>query len=129
MNAESKVGQTIQDRGAVYGEPHLSHENIGLCWTAAIQQHFGIKLPAPIPPEVVELMMAQFKIQRAMRVFHEDNYVDVRAYLQFAEHRQANPGKPFVTPPVALSAINRQEILSRIYNENGLPPMQHIAGQ
>lgn len=89
------VAATIQERGKVYGEPHLSHENIGLAWTGLIQQHFGLRLPGPIPAFLVELMMAQFKIQRSARVFHKDNYVDVRAYLNFAEHGQENPGQPF----------------------------------
>jgi hypothetical protein len=96
MSAESKVSETIQQRGSVYGEPHLSHENIGLCWTAAIQQHYGIRLPHTLPSHVVELMMCQFKLQRSMRVFHEDNYVDLRAYAGFAEHAQRCPGEPFV---------------------------------
>lgn len=89
------VSRVVKSRSRVYGEPHLSHENIGLCWTAAIQQHFGIRLPGPIPAHVVEMMMAQFKIQRAMRVFHEDNFVDCQAYLRFAQHGQSNPGKPY----------------------------------
>lgn len=90
-----KVTETIQERGKVYGEPHLSHENIGLAWTAAIQQHYGIRLPHPIPAHVVELMMVQFKVNRAMRVFHADNYVDLRAYAAFAEHGQEHPDDPF----------------------------------
>ncbi len=89
------VAATIKERGKVYGEPHLSHENIGLAWTGLIQQHFGIRLPGPIPAFLVELMMAQFKIQRSARVFHKDNYVDVRAYVNFAEHGQEHPGCPF----------------------------------
>jgi hypothetical protein len=101
MSAEYKVSETIQQRGSVYGEPHLSHDNIGLCWTAAIQQHYGIRLPHTLPSHVVELMMCQFKLQRSMRVFHEDNYVDLRAYAGFAEHAQRCPGEPFV--PSAIS--------------------------
>ena len=97
MSPESKVGETIQQRSAIYGEPHLSHENIGLCWTAALQQHYGIQLPHVIPSHIVELMMCQFKLQRSMRVFHEDNYGDLRAYAKFAEHNQSNPGDPFTS--------------------------------
>lgn len=92
------VNETIKERGKVYGEPHLSHENIGMAWTGAIQQYYGIRLPHPIPAHVVELMMVQFKVNRAMRVFHPDNFVDLRAYAAFAEHGQANPGQPFVPP-------------------------------
>lgn len=89
------VDSTIRERGVVYGEPHLSHENIGLAWTGMLQQHYGIRLDHPLPAFLVELMMASFKIQRSCRVFHADNYTDNRAYLKFAEHAQANPGVPF----------------------------------
>ena len=82
------VSKTIAERGKIYGDPRLSHENIGLSWTAAIQQHYGIKLAHPLPDWLVELMMVQFKVQRACRVFHADNYIDARAYLQFAEKDQ-----------------------------------------
>lgn len=90
-----KVAETIQERGKVYGEPHLSHENIGLAWTGILQQFYGLRLREPIPPHVVELMMVQFKVNRSVRVFHEDNYVDLRAYAAFAEHAQRHPGEPF----------------------------------
>ena len=89
------VSATIKQRGTVYGEAHLSHENIGLAWTGILQQHFGIRLDHPIPAHVVELMMVSFKVQRSARVFHADNYVDLRAYAKFAEHAQSNPGEPF----------------------------------
>ena len=89
------VTETIQQRGTVYGEPHHSHRNIGLAWTGLIQQHFGITLPAPLPPHLVELMMASFKLQRSARVFHADNYIDLRAYAKFAEHAQSHPGEPY----------------------------------
>jgi len=53
-----------------------------------IQQHYGIRLDHPLPDWLVELMMVQFKCQRSARVYHGDNYVDARAYLQFAEQDQ-----------------------------------------
>ena len=89
------VFSTIQERGKVYGEPHHSHANIGLSWTGLIQQHYGITLPAPLPAHLVELMMVAFKVQRSARVFHGDNYVDLRAYAAFAEHAQEHPGEPY----------------------------------
>lgn len=89
------VQQTITERGKIYGEPHLSHENIGLEWTGLLQQFYGMRLPGPIPAHVVELMMSAFKIHRSVRVYHPDNYIDLRAYAGFAEHAQANPGQPF----------------------------------
>ena len=86
------VSQTIEERGKVYGDPTLSHENIGLAWTGMIQQHYGIRLAHPLPAHIVELMMVQFKAQRSARVYHPDNYVDLRAYLRFAEKDQKPQG-------------------------------------
>ena len=91
------VDSTIKERGKVYGEPHHSHTNIGLEWTGLLQQYYGINLPSVIPAHVVELMMAAFKIHRAVRVYHPDNYVDLKAYAGFAEHAQSNPGKPYTS--------------------------------
>lgn len=87
------VTRTIAERGKVYGEPHLSHLNIGLAWTGAIQQFYGIELPHPLPASVVELMMVQFKAHRAVRVYHADNYVDLKAYAKFAEESQLKEAK------------------------------------
>lgn len=76
------------ERGKVYGDPKLSHTNIGLSWTALIQQHYGVTLDHPIPPELVALMMTTFKCQRSARVFKQDNYDDVHVYASFAERFQ-----------------------------------------
>lgn len=48
-----------------------------------------------MPSHLVELMMVAFKINRSVRVFHPDNYVDLRAYADFAEHAQQNPGQEY----------------------------------
>ena len=82
------VADTIAERGKVYGDPKESHANIGLSWTALLQQHFGIQLDHPIPASLVAQMMVVFKMQRSARVFHEDNYVDAHAYVRFAEEMQ-----------------------------------------
>lgn len=92
-DAQDIVARTIAERGKVYGEPHLSHLNIGLAWTGAIQQHYGLELPHPLPASVVELMMVQFKAHRAVRVYHADNYVDLKAYAKFAEESQLKEAK------------------------------------
>lgn len=86
----------IAERGKVYGDPELSHQNIGLSWTGLLQQHYQLRLPYPLPAWLVELMMVSFKIHRASRVFHEDNFVDARCYGKFAEEHQraAFQGKP-----------------------------------
>ena len=83
------IDQTIAERGKIYGDPSLSHQNIGLSWTGLIQQHYGIKLDHPLPDWMVELMMVAFKVHRAARVYHADNYVDAKAYLKFAEEDQS----------------------------------------
>lgn len=82
------VSATIAERGKVYGDPQLSHENIGLAWTGLLQQHYGVRLDHSIPSWLVSLMMASFKNQRAARVYHADNFTDARAYLRFAESDQ-----------------------------------------
>ena len=88
MKKDEIVAATIAERGKIYGDPALSHENIALCWTGIIQQHYGMRLPHVMPGWLVELMMVQFKCQRASRVFHPDNFVDLHAYANFAEKSQ-----------------------------------------
>lgn len=85
---QSIVDQTIAERGKVYGDPKQSHTNIGLSWTALLQQHYGLTLEHPLPPALVAQMMVAFKMQRSTRVFHADNYVDAHAYTKFAEDFQ-----------------------------------------
>lgn len=91
---EDTVAATVQERGKVYGDPSLSHHNIGLSWTGLIQQHYGFKLDHPLPDYLVELMMVAFKVHRSARVFHADNYLDALAYLGFAEQDQAKLVNP-----------------------------------
>ena len=83
-----QVTDIIEERGKVYGDSRLSHENIGLSWTALIQQHYGMTLAHPLPDWLVELMMVAFKLNRSARTFHADNYLDAKAYLHFAETDQ-----------------------------------------
>lgn len=80
------------ERGQVYGDPLTSHRNIGLSWTAILQQHYGITLEHPLPPELVALMMVTFKAQRSARVFKADNFDDLQVYADFA--RRFQEGKP-----------------------------------
>jgi hypothetical protein len=83
-----------EERGRIYGEPQLSHENIGLSWTGLIQQHYGLRLDHPLPSSLVAQMMVAFKMQRASRVYHRDNYDDARNYLAFAEEAQSDVNAP-----------------------------------
>lgn len=92
------VKRTIEERGKVYGDPKQSHTNIGLSWAALIQQHYGIVLDHPLPASLVAQMMVTFKMQRAARVFHEDNYIDATAYTDFACAFQRPPSEPPVKP-------------------------------
>ena len=82
------VAAVVEERGKVYGDPYQSHKNIGLSWTAMIQQHYGIDLDHPIPPALVAQMMVVFKMQRSAVVFKADNYLDAAAYAGFAEDFQ-----------------------------------------
>lgn len=92
--SDDTVSAVIDERGKVYGDPQESHGNIGLTWTAIIQQHYGIKLEHPIPDFVVALMMTAFKVQRSARVYKDDNYVDMHAYARFAEEFHINKKPP-----------------------------------
>lgn len=85
---EEKLPELEIERGKVYGPPRASHANIGLSWTALIQQHFGITFDHPIPDFLVAQMMVALKNQRSVRVFHQDNGDDLRVYHAFAERFQ-----------------------------------------
>ena len=88
MATEETKQALRNERGKVYGDPLLSHINIGLSWTALIQQHYGIELPHPIPSSLAALMMVAFKGQRSARVYHKDNFDDLHVYADFAEEAQ-----------------------------------------
>jgi hypothetical protein len=85
---DSIVTATIEERGRVYGDPQCSMTNIGLSWTALLQQHYGIPFSHPIPDFIVAQMMVCFKMQRAARVYKDDNYIDAHAYARFADSFQ-----------------------------------------
>lgn len=89
LPSEDALKQLREERGKIYGDPQLSHENIGMAWTGLIQQHFSIRLAKPIPSFLVSLMMVQFKAQRSARVYHQDNFDDLHVYAQFAQEAQA----------------------------------------
>ena len=82
------VSKTIEERGKTYGEPQESMRNIGVAWTAILQQHYGIKLEHEIPAWVAANMLVAFKLQRTLKGWHEDNYIDAEAYLRFAKEGQ-----------------------------------------
>ena len=77
----------IAKRGEVYGDPYRSHVNIGLAFTALIQQHYDLTLTHPVPHELVAQMMVAMKNQRGCRhrVLSTDSHQDLRVYNKFAE--------------------------------------------
>jgi MoaA/NifB/PqqE/SkfB family radical SAM enzyme len=84
---EDIVSATIAERGKVYGDPFLSHKNIGKSWTALLNQHYGLDLK-DIPASLVAQMMVCFKMQRSAKVYKDDNYIDAHAYTKFADEFQ-----------------------------------------
>ena len=88
MTKRADLNRIKAERQAVYGDPQQSHENIGLSWTGLIQQHYGLRLDHPLPSWLVAQMLVVFKIQRAARVYHRDNYDDAVNYMDFASEGQ-----------------------------------------
>lgn len=86
----------IDERGLVYGDPYLSHVNIGLAWTGLIQQHYGITLSHSLPASLVAQMMVAFKNQRSARIYKQDNDDDLRVYQGFAVEFQQREGRVLV---------------------------------
>lgn len=85
---DDRVSKIIEERGVVYGNPEDSMRNIGVAWTAILQQHYGITLEHAIPDWVVANMLVAFKLQRTMKGWKLDNYDDAEAYLRFAKSMQ-----------------------------------------
>lgn len=81
----------IADRGQFHGK-ETEHQisgfvNLGLAWTAILQDHFKIQLDHPIPGHVVALMMVSLKCNRAARPFkiNPDDYEDIGGYCKLAQ--------------------------------------------
>lgn len=81
----SPEAAVIEERGKVYGDPQASHANIGLAWTGLLQQHYGIQFDHALPAWLVAQMMVMLKVNRAARVFKDDNFLDLKVYAGFAE--------------------------------------------
>lgn len=108
-----KVQETIAERGKIYGDPYLSHVNIGLAWTGLIQQHYGMTLAHPLPASLVAAMLVDFKMSRAARCeapHHADNFLDAHAYVGFGEEFQKKEKSSLsVTLPEVLFARDPQQ--------------------
>lgn len=73
----SKCEEIKANRHAVYGDFKVNFKNIAKMWSAILN--------AEVSDEQVALMMAAFKIVRASVSRHEDNYIDCKNYIDFAE--------------------------------------------
>lgn len=82
-----------EERQKVYGDPKENHTGIAMIWAPQLQPHWeAIRDMKPLPPHVVALLMVGLKYDRMRLAFHDDNYVDLRNYLRFAEDWQAGLG-------------------------------------
>ena len=88
MELSKKEKEVFERRQKRYGDFINAHENLGLIWTALIQNHFRIILPRPIPSHLVLLMMAGSKLNRAVAeedLLDFDNYDDNKIYIEMAK--------------------------------------------
>lgn len=77
----------IAERGKQYGPNPFNQETVALTWQALLEAHYQKKLPGPIPPHIVALMMLTMKACRAATPFpyHQDNYDDMHGYAKIGE--------------------------------------------
>ncbi len=84
----------LDERQKIYGDPRAGHRFIAMSWAGLLQPRAeSIGKGEVLPEHVVALMMAAVKLHRCHLVFHEDNYVDARNYLRFAERWQGEGGE------------------------------------
>lgn len=110
MSVQAK--KILADRAKRRGPFALNLRAAGLIYTALIESRFGIKLPYPIGPDLVALMMVGKKIQRASTNFSydADNYDDTENYISLA--RTEHPKNENKSNPVQLdSKSNRNRVL------------------
>lgn len=77
--------QLQQSRGKSYGPYTPGSRALGMVWAGLLSNHYKKELP-PIPPHLVELMMAALKLCRAARPTKhcQDNYDDAFVYTCMA---------------------------------------------
>jgi hypothetical protein len=80
----TKDQEVIAEREKMYGDAFQCHTNIGQVWAGILGNWQGVHVD-DIPADVVALMLAGMKLVRSTRVYHEDNYLDARNYVNFAE--------------------------------------------
>lgn len=90
MELNKQEQKVFDERQKRYGTFIQAHANLGLLWTALIQNHFRIKLPGHIPSHIVLLMMVASKLNRAAAekgvLVDEENYDDGKIYLEMAKN-------------------------------------------
>lgn len=79
--------QILKDRETQYGDSNEGLYNLGMKWTALLQNYFGVRLPHLIPADIVCLMLADLKSIRAskQKKCNPDHYADGRNYFTLAE--------------------------------------------
>ena len=83
------IAKIKAERQKVYGDPRENHKGIAQMWACLLQPHAeAIAKMEPLPEHVVAMMMAALKLNRMRRVFHQDNYDDLTAYISFAREWQ-----------------------------------------
>jgi hypothetical protein len=85
----SDLEQIKAERGKVYGDPKRNHEGIAQMWASIFQPHAEtIAQGKPLPGHVIALCMVLLKVNRMRLRYHQDNYDDLRNYLDFAQEMQ-----------------------------------------
>lgn len=89
--ANGGIAAVLAERGRTYGPNPFNQETVAMGWQAILESHFQTKLPGPIPPHIVALMMCTLKILRWSCPFeyNPDNKVDLLGYAEIAERCEA----------------------------------------
>jgi hypothetical protein len=107
-----EVAQVKHDRQKIYGNPRENHAGIAAAWAGLLQPwHEEIRRGEALPPHVVALLMVALKTNRMRRVFHDDNFTDLLAYLDFAREWQRT-----APPPSGMSRAWRRIYLAHPYS-------------
>ena len=89
FNPPDRIDAIKAERQKVYGDPRENHKGIAQMWACLLQPHAeAIAKMEPLPEHTVAMMMAALKLNRMRRVFHQDNYDDLTAYISFAREWQ-----------------------------------------
>lgn len=97
---ERQVQKTRQKR--YKGTTTFNHKNLGMIWTALLRSYYGHEDMPILSPQMVLLMMAASKLNRAARedekkpLVDQDNFIDAKIYIELA--RQARLGENDESP-------------------------------